>query len=96
MNNSPSVQAMLATKKNRVHGVYVSAAQLLKEVRALPSNEREKFVCALLEGEQTASSVTAGRNKRVKWPDVEARARRIFGRRVFPNLVLLERTEQNG
>jgi len=31
--------------------------------------------------------------KRVEWPDVEARAKRIFGSRVLPNLVLLEREE---
>jgi hypothetical protein len=31
--------------------------------------------------------------KRVAWPDVEARAKRIFGDRVLPNLVLLEREE---
>jgi len=29
----------------------------------------------------------------VKWPDVEARAKRIFGDRVLPNLVLVEREE---
>jgi hypothetical protein len=73
----------------------VSAVQLLKEVRALPPNQREKFVFALLDCEETAVSVPAGKIKRVKWPDVQARARRIFGKRVFPNLVLLERSEQN-
>ncbi len=73
----------------------VSAAQLLKEVRALPPSEREKFVFALLKGEETALSAPAGRGKRVKWPDVHARAKRIFGKRVLPNLVLLERSEQN-
>jgi len=35
----------------------------------------------------------ARKTKRVRWPDVEARARRIFGERVLPNLVLLEREE---
>ena len=29
----------------------------------------------------------------MNWPDVEARAKRIFGDRVLPNLVLLEREE---
>jgi hypothetical protein len=34
------------------------------------------------------------RVRRVKWPDVEARARRIFGDRKLPNLVLMEREEE--
>jgi hypothetical protein len=29
----------------------------------------------------------------VTWPDIEARAKRIFGDPVLPNLVLLEREE---
>jgi hypothetical protein len=77
-----------------MHGVIVSAVDLLKEVRALSPGEREKFVLALLGGEETASSMDGGKMQRVKWPDVQARARRIFGKRVFPNLVLLERSEQ--
>ena len=78
-----------------MHDPTVSAAQLLKEVRALPAHEREKFVLALLDCEETALSVPAETNTRVKWPDVQARARRVFGTRIFPNLVLLERSEQN-
>jgi hypothetical protein len=78
-----------------VHDATMSAAQLLKEVRALPPGEREKFVFALLDSDDTTSSMDQGRIKRVRWPDVQARARRIFGRRVFPNLVLLERSKQN-
>ena len=73
----------------------MSAVQLLKEVKALPPNERQKFVFALLECEDAESVAPVGKLKRVKWPDVQARARRIFGKRVFPNLVLLERSEQN-
>jgi hypothetical protein len=34
------------------------------------------------------------KGSRVIWPDVEARAKRIFGERVQPNLVLLERQEE--
>ena len=34
-----------------------------------------------------------GKTKRVKWPDVETRAKRIFGDRVLPDLVLLERED---
>jgi hypothetical protein len=31
--------------------------------------------------------------KRVNWPDIEARTKRIFGNRILPNWVLLEREE---
>ena len=67
----------------------MSAIELLKQVKALPARERRKFVLAVLSLEEEAT----GKAKRVKWPDVEARARRIFGERVLPNLVLLEREE---
>jgi hypothetical protein len=88
------MQSKLASNEKGGHGGCVSAVQLLKEVLALPPNERQRFVVALLDCEETALSARAGRGKRVKWPDVQARARRIFGKRVFPNLVLLERSEQ--
>jgi hypothetical protein len=86
---------MLATAQKMAHDVIVSAVDLLKEVQALPPKEREKFVFALLDLEAMASGALAEKVQRVKWPDVQARARRIFGNRVFPNLVLLERAEQN-
>jgi hypothetical protein len=76
-----------------VHADCMSAAQLLKEVRLLPPSERARFVFALLDSEETSLGAPGGRNHRVKWPDVQARAKRIFGRRLFPNLVLLERAE---
>ncbi len=71
----------------------MSTVELLKQVEALPAREREKFVLALLklEGKPTHAK---RKNGRVKWPDVEARAKRIFGNRVLPNLVLLERQEE--
>src|SRR6266853_6877719 len=71
----------------------MSAIELLKQVKALPPRERQKFVLAVLTLEEEATSGAKGKAKRVKWPDVEARARRIFGERVLPNLVLLEREE---
>ncbi len=71
----------------------MSATELLKQVKALPPRERQKFVLAVLTLEEDATSQNMARAKRVKWPDVEARARRIFGKRVLPNLVLLEREE---
>ena len=40
------------------------------------------------------AAIRAKKAKQVKWPDVEARAKRIFGDRRLPNLVLLEREER--
>lgn len=71
----------------------MSAVELLKQVKALPQRERQKFVLSVLMLVEETASRSNGRKKRVKWPDVEARAKRIFGDRVFPNLVLLEREE---
>jgi len=65
----------------------------MEKVKALPPREREKFLLAVLELKED-SVKRKNKRERVKWPDVEARARRIFGKRVFPNLVLLEREEQ--
>jgi len=71
----------------------VSAIELFKQVKALPPRERQKFVLAVLSLEEDSSGQPFGKARRVKWPDVEARAKRIFGERVLPNLVLLEREE---
>ena len=71
----------------------MSAVELLKQVKALPRRERQKLVLSILALEEEATSRSGGRKKPVKWPDVEARAKRIFGERVFPNLVLIEREE---
>lgn len=73
----------------------MSAFELLNQVKALPARERRKFLTAVLtldEAEPTAK--WPAKAKRVRWPDVEARAKRIFGDRVLPNLVLLERAEE--
>lgn len=67
--------------------------QLLRQVKALPASERQKFVLAVLTLTEDASAPAQKPKCRVKWPDVEARARRIFGDRVLPNLILLEREE---
>jgi len=70
----------------------MSATELLRQVKTLPALERDKFVLAVLSLEEP-STVPKLSRKRVKWPDVEARARRIFGGRKLPNLVLMEREE---
>jgi len=71
----------------------MSAVELLREVEALPARERERFLLALLKLEAKPPD-PKWKGRRVKWPDIEARARRIFGKRVFPNLVVLEREEE--
>jgi hypothetical protein len=71
----------------------MSAVELLKQVKSLPLRERQKFVLAVLSLEEEISAQSCRKPRRVKWPDVEARARRIFGDRVLPNLVQLEREE---
>ena len=71
----------------------MSVVELLKHVRALPAREREKLFLAILALEEESPVQSKGKARRVKWPDVEARAKRIFGDRVLPNLILLEREE---
>ncbi len=71
----------------------MSAAELINQVKALPAREREKFLLAVLDLERK-QDLPKSKAKRIRLPDVEARAKRIFGKRVFPNLVLLERKEQ--
>jgi hypothetical protein len=67
----------------------MGAVELLREVEALPARERERFLLALLKLEANPPDAKR-KGRRVKWPDIEARARLIFGKRVFPNLVTLE------
>ena len=71
----------------------MSAVELLRQVEALPARERERFMLALLKLEAKPCAAKQ-KNGHVKWPDIEARAKRIFGGRVLPNLVLLERQEE--
>ena len=71
----------------------MSVAELIKRVKALPAREREKVFLAILALEEQSPSARPKQTKRVTWPDVEARAKRIFGDRVLPNLVLREREE---
>jgi hypothetical protein len=71
----------------------MSAAEILKQVKALSPREREKFFRAAFKLQDTKSKPSTAKAKRVKWPDIEARARKIFGDRIMPNPVLLEREE---
>ena len=72
----------------------MSTVELLKQVKALPRRERLKVFNAILALEENEQAQEPMKTKRVKWPDVEARARRIFGNRVLPNLVLLDREDE--
>ena len=73
----------------------MSLTQLLKHVRALPTRQRERLLREILAlREESRARPSRGRATRVTWPDVEARAKRIVGDRVLPNLVLLERGEE--
>jgi hypothetical protein len=72
----------------------MSAAELLREIKALPRRDRQRVLRTILDIEADEPTERKMTTKRVKWPDVEARARRIFGNRVLPNLVLLERDEE--
>jgi hypothetical protein len=69
----------------------MSTSELIKQVKALPPRERRKFLSAILALEEDQPARLATSAKRVNWPDVGARAKRIFGNRILPNIVLLER-----
>jgi hypothetical protein len=75
----------------------MTVAQLLERAKTLPKRQRERLVRGILALEHPRGK--SGRPKRpstrVTWPDVEARAKRIVGNRVLPNLVLLERGEED-
>ena len=68
----------------------MSTAELLEQVKALSARERRRFVEIILTLEEDLPLLPAP-TERVKWPDVNARTRRIFGNKIMPNLVLLER-----
>jgi hypothetical protein len=72
----------------------MSASDVVKQVRATPRRERERVVRAILAMEDEGPASEGASEKRVKWPDIQARATRIFGKRAVPNLVLLEREEE--
>jgi hypothetical protein len=72
----------------------VSPGELLKQFKPLPPRERQKVFKAIFVLEENDSASLPMKTKPVEWPDVEARAKRIFGNRRLPNLVLLEREEE--
>ena len=82
----------LAGRHRRLYDDCMSLTQLLKHVQDLPARQRDRLVREILALDE--ASPAHSRTRRVKWPDVEARARRVVGERVLPNLVLLERGEE--
>ena len=71
----------------------MSATELLHLMNALPTRERRKFVRAVLVSENKTVAQRSKLGVKVKWPNVEERAKKICGTAVFPNLVLMEREE---
>jgi hypothetical protein len=74
----------------------MGVTELMKRVKALSTRDRERLLREILAlDEESAARPSANRGTRtVRWPDVEARAKRILDDRVLPNLVLLERGEE--
>ena len=81
----------LETSGAILHGM--GTGELIKQVKAMAPRERRKVLSAILALEEETARPGTSR-KPVKWPDVEERAKRIFGNRMLPNLVLLEREEE--
>ena len=73
------------------YGKRMSVAELIKQVAVLPARERERVFLAILALDEESLSPRPKQRKHVTWPDVEARAKKIFRDRVLPNLVLLDR-----
>jgi hypothetical protein len=70
----------------------MTATEVLRQFKALPAAERKKFLRAVLTPRKP-SAASKRPARRVEWPDVESRAKRITGGRLLPNLVLAEREE---
>ena len=71
----------------------MSARDILKQIRELSPRERERLFKSAKKLQPKPAKRSQRDNQRVKWPDIEARMTRIFGNRMFPNAVLLEREE---
>jgi hypothetical protein len=68
----------------------MSARDLLREFKAMRTNEQKKFLReARASGRRVGRARVAPRT--AAWPDVQARAMRITGGRILPNLILVER-----
>ena len=97
-SSAPVVPATAALQALRTRDIVLpmSTAELISKLRALSPRERDRVVRAVMPVKKTAgraagSAKTARR--KVTWPDIAALKRKIYGDRVLPNLVLLEREE---
>ena len=72
----------------------MNTVELVARGKALPAREQRKFFATLRAVEEQSRPRRRPATIRIEWPDVEARAKRIFGKSVLPNLVLLERDEK--
>ncbi len=70
----------------------MSTTELVEQIKALPARERRRLVKMILELEEDSTPPPSSL-QRVQRPDVEARAKPIFGNKIMPNLVLMERGE---
>jgi hypothetical protein len=61
----------------------MSATELIKQVAALPPQERTLFEQLLREMENGAG--TPGQANQIKWPDFDQRLRDIYGDKVAPD-----------
>jgi len=73
----------------------MSANEVLGQLRALPPRERRRFFSRVHDLETASQAPRSGKQKRrIRWPDAAVRRRRIFGDKVFPNLVVLAREQE--
>ena len=72
----------------------MSAAELIRELKALPPEEQAVFA-ELFQRLEVERNGTAAAKKKIEWPDIEDRQRRIMGDRVLPeNMVLWAREQE--
>lgn len=71
----------------------MSTAELISALRALPPRERARVARAIMPATDSAVRAEDTATGRVTWPDLTAWKRKIYGDRLLPNLVLIEREE---
>jgi hypothetical protein len=70
----------------------MSVTELLRHFKALPAVQRKKFLQAAMSS-RARSNRPKQPTRRIDWPDVEVRAKRVTNGVLIPNLVLAEREE---
>ena len=74
----------------------MSTTQLILELNALPARERARVIRAVMPALHPASHAAVRRKTtkgKVTWPDLADLKRKVYGDRLLPNLVLLERED---